>query len=138
MHVHGSCHCGAVRFEADIDPAAMAVCHCTDCRVMSGSAFRVVVPAPAASFVLEGAPRMYVKTAQSGARRGQFFCGECGTHLYAGAPEGGPVLSVRAGVLREFAELHPALQLWQRSSVPWVYALSDLAGCQQQEILQRR
>jgi hypothetical protein len=140
MRVHGSCHCAAIGFEADIDPAAAMVCHCTDCRVMSGSAFRVVVPAPAASFVLNGTPRVYIKTAASGARRAQFFCADCGTHLYAGAPppQASAFYSVRAGVLKEFDQVRPTAQLWQRSSVPWVYDLASVAGCQQQEILAQK
>ena len=39
MKVHGSCHCGAIRFEADADPAKAGVCHCTDCQSLTGSAF---------------------------------------------------------------------------------------------------
>ena len=31
MRVHGSCHCGAITYEADVDPALVGVCSCTDC-----------------------------------------------------------------------------------------------------------
>ncbi|MEJ0023213.1 MAG: GFA family protein, partial [Alphaproteobacteria bacterium] len=27
-------------YEAEIDPAMVGICHCTDCQMMSGSAYR--------------------------------------------------------------------------------------------------
>ena len=70
MKVDGACHCGKIRYEAEIDPAMVTICHCTDCQVLSGSAFRTVVPAPKASFrLLSGQPKIYVKTGDSGTRR---------------------------------------------------------------------
>ena len=44
MHVTGACHCGQIRYEAEIDLAAVSICHCTDCQKITGSAFRVNVP----------------------------------------------------------------------------------------------
>ena len=43
MRVDGQCHCGRVSFEADIDPQAVSVCHCTDCQALTGSPYRVTV-----------------------------------------------------------------------------------------------
>ena len=74
MKIDGACHCGLITYEAEIDPEQVEVCHCTDCQSLSASAFRVVVPAPADKFSLSGEPTVYVKTAESGARRIQTFC----------------------------------------------------------------
>ncbi len=52
MKIDGRCHCGEITFEAEVDPHAMLICHCTDCQTLTGSAYRAVVPAPAAHFVL--------------------------------------------------------------------------------------
>jgi hypothetical protein len=43
---------------------------------MSGSPFRAVVAAPIETFALKGQPKSYVKTADSGNRRAQVFCGK--------------------------------------------------------------
>jgi hypothetical protein len=62
MKMDGSCHCGRIRFEAEIDPVKVVICHCTDCQTLSGSAFRTVVPANEGTFVLRsGEPKIYVK-----------------------------------------------------------------------------
>jgi len=44
MKIDGACHCGYIRVEGDADPEKTTVCHCTDCQVGNGSAFRVNVP----------------------------------------------------------------------------------------------
>ena len=49
MKIEGGCHCGHIKYEAEVDPAGAGICHCTDCQVFSGSAFRVVVSTPAES-----------------------------------------------------------------------------------------
>ena len=51
MKVDGQCHCGQIRYEAEIDADKVNVCHCTDCQTLTGTAYRVSAPAPAASLV---------------------------------------------------------------------------------------
>ena len=128
MQVDGSCHCGDVRFAAEVDPRRVGVCHCEDCQVFSGSAFRVSVMVPSADFELvAGKPATYEKTAESGSTRSLVFCARCGTHLYGATPgaEAG-VYSVRVGVLAQRAELPPAAQIWCRSELPWLAELGAL------------
>lgn len=120
MKVDGRCHCGRIRFEAEIDPEAVGVCHCSDCQTLTGSLFRANVQAPAASFVLHGEPRIYLKTADSGRQRAHAFCPDCGTPIYAAAPRDTPSYSLRIGTLRQRRELGlPKRQIWCASAVPW-------------------
>jgi hypothetical protein len=30
MKIDGRCHCGEITFEAEVDPDALRICHCTD------------------------------------------------------------------------------------------------------------
>ena len=69
MHIDGACHCGLVSFSAEVDPARVVVCHCTDCQVLSGAPLRASVVAPVQSFVLSGQTKTYIKVAQSGSKR---------------------------------------------------------------------
>lgn len=83
MHVHGSFHCGGVQYQAQIDPERTTICHCTDCQKLTGSAYRVSVPAVEGSFQLvSGEPSIYVKIGDAGSRRAQAFCPNCGSPLY--------------------------------------------------------
>lgn len=87
MKINGACYCGVISFTAEIDPSQVVVCHCTDCQVLSGSPFRAVVATALGRFSLRGTPKSYVKVAESGNRRAQMFCPECGTPLYGTAPD---------------------------------------------------
>lgn len=128
MRVDGSCHCGDVRFEAEIDPKRVGICHCTDCQVFSGSAFRLSVMVAGADFQLrKGQPATYEKTAESGAQRQLIFCSRCGTHLYGATPGAErEIYSVRVGVLEQRAQLPPRAQIWCRSEMSWLPQLGDV------------
>lgn len=138
MHVDGSCHCGSIRFSADIDPGKVMVCHCTDCQKLTGSAFRVVVPAPIASFILHGEPTRYEKVAESGAKRVQAFCPKCGSSVFAVGQDNPTQVSLRVGVLDQRSQLLPSLQIWKRSALPWVDTLPSVCASEQQEALRVR
>ena len=127
MKVEGGCHCGRIAYEAEVDPNAVGICHCTDCQTLTGSAYRVSAPAPAASFrLLRGQPKVYIKTADSGSKRAHAFCADCGSPIYAAAPQDTPTYSLRVGALRQRAELPPRRRIWCRSALPWSLDLSGL------------
>ena len=133
MHIEGACHCGRIRFTAQIDPARVMVCHCTDCQVLSGAPFRAVVAAPIDSLEVQGEPRQYVKVAESGNRRAQVFCPECATPLWTTAPENATSVIIRLGCVKQGAQLTPAVQIWKRSALPWVYHLGDVPASDEQQ-----
>jgi hypothetical protein len=126
VRIDGGCHCGRIAYEAEIDPEKVGVCHCTDCQTLSGSAFVVYLPVQREALRLRGEPKLYVKTAQSGARRAQAFCPECGTRLYASAEKDPQVFNLRIGTVRQRALLAPKTQVWCRSALPWVKDLDSI------------
>jgi hypothetical protein len=127
MKIDGGCHCGNITFVAEIDPEKVMICHCTDCQRLTGSAFRVVIRAPKDTFELRGGkPKTYIKTAESGARRVQAFCPECGTPVYSSAADNPQDFGLRIGTIRQRAELRPAKQIWCRSALGWAMDLRAL------------
>ena len=83
MKIDGQCHCGHVTYEAEVDPEQVAVCHCTDCQMLTGSPYRVTVSTSRDSIVMTGSePKTYVKVAESGRNRLQLFCPACGSPLF--------------------------------------------------------
>ena len=137
MEINGSCHCGHVTYTAEINPDIIRVCHCTDCQTSSGSAFRVLVSVPSNQFeILSGETKRYFKMADSGQRRAQVFCPECGTQLYGTSDDDDPaMLSLRIGTVHQRDQLRPRLQTWRRSALSWVDNLSDVEAVPRQAAL---
>jgi hypothetical protein len=104
---------------------------CTDCQRLTGSAFRANISAPAAQFVLRtGAPKSYVKTAESGNKRRHAFCGNCGTPVYACAVDDPQSYSLRVGTITQRAAFSPLRQIWRRSALAWVDALAAVPAAE--------
>ena len=129
MKVTGQCHCGAIAYEAEVDPQMAGICHCTDCQRLSGSPYRVTLPTPTQNFrLLRGQLKTYIKTADSGTKRAQTFCGDCGSPIYAAAPENPPTISLRWGSIDQRAELPPQRQIWCGSAVQFAMNLGAVPG----------
>lgn len=135
MLVTGGCHCGHVTFKAEIDPAQVGICHCTDCQKLTGSPFRVTAPAPRSTVALTGAqPKLYRKMAENGNIRLQYFCGECGSPLFtAGEGDEAETWGIRWGSIDQRDQLKPSDQIWCRSAVDWLGEISTLPAFEKDE-----
>jgi hypothetical protein len=97
---HGSCHCGAVRFEADIDLTQPTYrCNCTIC---SRNRFWAAVVKPSAVRVLEGRAELtqYLFNSMQNEHR---FCRTCGVRPYGvgRTPDDQEVYGVNIGCLED-------------------------------------
>jgi hypothetical protein len=133
MKIDGGCFCGQVTYEAEIDPARVAICHCADCQINSGTAYGVIVPVDNDAFtLLTGTLKTHVKVAESGNRRALNFCPECGTRVHAHNADGDPgFIGLRVGTANQRDQLKPNKQAWTRSALSWV---EDLSGIQKFEL----
>jgi len=91
------------------------------------------VAAPFDSLAVKGQTKSYIKVAESGNRRAQVFCPECGTPLWATAPENPTSVMVRLGCVKQRVQLEPAVQIWAHSALPWVSGLASLKGSAKQQ-----
>ena len=94
---HGSCHCGAVRFEAEIDLAQPTYrCNCSIC---SRNRFWAAVVTPGAFRLLEGksAVQQYLFNSM---RNEHYFCKTCGVRAY-GLGNQGEMVGVNIGCLED-------------------------------------
>ena len=133
MKIDGGCHCGFLAYEAEADPDKTAICNCTDCQRLSGSAFRTVVPVESTSFRMKGEPTIYVKTAESGNKREQTFCPRCGSPVYSTVPGAGPkFMFLRVGTINQRDRFVPKTQLWARSQQRWVDAIGTINKTEKQ------
>ena len=129
MQIDGACHCGQVTFQAEIDPATVSLCNCTDCQTFAGAPFRWTVLTHAGTFRLRsGTVKGYVKLAESGKPREQGFCPNCGNALWGTALGADPnkIYSLRVGAITQRDQLTPRSQKWMRSAQPWTGNLGAL------------
>jgi hypothetical protein len=128
MQIDGQCHCGHVKYEAEIDPAKVSICHCTDCQQLTGSAYRVTAVTPTRNLRLTAnAPKVYRKYGDNGRPRLQSFCPECGSPLFtAGEGEDAETTGIRLGTINQRRDLKPSRQIWCRSALGWINDIADL------------
>ena len=132
VKIDGQCHCGSIRYEAEIDPDQVSICHCTDCQQLTGSAFRITVQVPRGNVRLTGAePQTYIKTAESGRKRIQRFCSDCGSPMFAtGEGADAEMWGIRWGSVRQRRDLSPRRQILCRSAAPWISAIDQIPGAE--------
>lgn len=97
---HGSCHCGAVRFEADIDLAQPTYrCNCSICR---RNRFWPAIVAPADFRLRQGEQELtrYLFNTQ---RNEHWFCRTCGVRPFGIGNAAGPgrIYGVNLGCLED-------------------------------------
>jgi len=128
MQIDGGCHCGYIKYQAEVDPSLASMCHCADCQTLGGGALRTALPTPQTQFqLLSGEPKTYVKTAESGNKRAQVFCPECGTHLYAtSVGNENKTLNLRIATAQQRDQMPPRRQVWFGSRQSWATELSEI------------
>ncbi len=108
----GGCQCGAARYAVAAEPLALYVCHCTECRRQSASAFGLSVIVPAAAFRLtSGDVATWSRPTDAGRRLDCAFCRVCGSRLFHTNP-GRATISLKGGGLDTPPDLSAAVHIW--------------------------
>ena len=119
MKVEGQCHCGNIAYQATVDPDTVLLCHCTDCRQESGSAFTFYAVWPAHQFEHVGETSEF---------HGRHFCPRCGSRLFSVDDR---EAEIKLGILsRVPTRLVPSYELWTKRREPW---LRPIDGAEQYE-----
>ena len=122
----GRCQCGQVRYRCAGEPLELYVCHCTNCRAQSASAFGISFIVPAASVqLLAGSPEYHGWNTDSGGRSNGAFCPNCGSRLWHEDAGPGEWISIKGGSLDEPVDLSHAVHIWVASKLPGVAIPGD-------------
>ena len=106
--ISGGCLCGAVRYECNAEPLGTAICHCTHCQKVSGSAFSVNVVVPAPSLTWQGQSlASYADKGESGKPLSRKFCRNCGSSLATETEALPGAIIIKAGTLDDKSWLKP-------------------------------
>ena len=115
----GQCLCGQVQLAVRGEPLRVGICHCTDCRQESGSAFTFYAIWPVHQFEHAGETSEF---------RGQRFCPRCGSRLFSVDEH---EAEIKLGILSQApTPLVPSYELWVKRREPW---LRPVAGAEQHE-----
>ncbi|KAI8626413.1 Mss4-like protein [Xylariaceae sp. FL1651] len=120
----GGCFCGKVRISYEGEPLGKALCHCVDCRKITGSTYstNIIVAGPGFK-VLSGTPKTISKTADSGNEITSHFCGDCGSTIWRDGPSFGDNKCIKVGTLDDADALDkakPGVELYTTERVSWV------------------
>lgn len=117
MSLQGGCLCGAVRYEADVEPGRTTHCHCVHCRRSSGAPLVTWTQVPTDRFRwVAGEPGRYASRA--GVER--TFCRGCGTQLTFVDSEDDNILDITAGSLDDPDRLQPEDHVWCDRRIRWM------------------
>jgi hypothetical protein len=98
MPITGGCACGAIRYEAAVEPVMMFNCHC-----------------------VRGTPRYHDSDASSGGQHRRGYCADCGSRLTGGQNPAGDsgIVGVTAGSLDDPALFRPQMDIFAAQAQPW-------------------
>lgn len=116
----GGCLCGAVRYRAEGPLRPVVMCHCTQCRRMTGH-YMAATAAKRAGFAIEAPGAVAWYEASSEARRG--FCPRCGSTLFWDGA-GKDYVSIAAGTLDDSTGLASACHIFVADKGGY-YAITD-------------
>jgi ADP-ribosyl-[dinitrogen reductase] hydrolase len=114
----GSCHCGAVQYEADAIDGGLWHCHCRTCRKTHAAQRNTAARVSRANFrVVAGKSKLTAYESSPGKLR--HFCSECGAHIYAEYPER-PFVVLRAATLDNDPVVRATMNVWLSHELPWL------------------
>lgn len=117
MDLQGGCFCGAVRYEVKGEIFNSTLCHCTDCRRVSGAPALAWFSARRADFrYTQGEPARFSSSEQ--VLRG--FCPHCGTTLTFEDGRWPEELDITTCSLDDPTSVPPGDHTFVRSRLHWV------------------
>ncbi|EXJ72136.1 uncharacterized protein A1O5_04640 [Cladophialophora psammophila CBS 110553] len=134
--IEGSCLCGNVKFNLDIESDQTKTCHCRPCRKITGAVMSLNLTVSSKSFSLTNGTLKTVKTTHcdEGFEFSLAFCQECGSPVYAvphwaGAQD---ILVIQVGTLDDANVLQraPAVEMNVKQRLGWV---KEVEGAEQKE-----
>jgi len=110
------CACGAIRFEVRGAPLNAAICHCSQCKKITGSPMFMAPAFKKADVVMErGEPKWFESS--DIAKRG--FCENCGSSLFFKF-NNTDTIDVLIGAFDNPGGIQPTDHLWVSNKLPWL------------------
>ncbi len=114
----GRCLCGAVRFLVRPPFTDAGRCHCKRCQIRSGQSSSLVARVPRSALeITDGRDELRAWRPPTG--NPKWFCGLCGTHVFAGELDGEGSVGLRPGTLEPTPNVDARWHIWVSSMPAW-------------------
>ena len=123
---HGSCLCGAVRYEVTGDFDAFFLCHCSYCQKDTGSAHAAYLFSSSATLSWLAGEEQIQSYTVPGTRHEKAFCKTCGSALPY-MQMAGKLVVVPAGSLESSVSIRPNAHIMLGSKADWDDGLDEIA-----------
>ncbi|WP_166251401.1 GFA family protein [Marinobacter salicampi] len=114
----GQCLCGGVTFTYQGPLGPIALCHCSQCRRVHGSAFSASAPAQKVHWQWLAGTEL-IREYESRPGKFRAFCSVCGSSLYSRVDAIPGILRVRTGLINEPLNKSPAAHVFVGSKSDW-------------------
>lgn len=112
-----SCDCGHLSIEVRSWPFLQLVCHCSDCRSISGQPFTEIAFFAPGTPVIKGESLALTMKGSSGHNKTYYSCPTCKVVMCASVDGVGGALGVVASRLRPF-KFRPLMHVWVSAKAP--------------------
>ena len=120
IELKGKCLCGAVKYKLSENPLFTQVCHCKDCKVLTGSSYVVNSSVLENTLIVEGEVSSTELKAGSGASCKTYFCTKCGAYVYADYDSAIKRLTLRTKNLDNPENFTPKVHILKKNKDPWL------------------
>ena len=115
----GRCYCGDVEYEFDDPIHSQLLCHCRECRYLSGGAANASIIISEENFrFTKGEPNIF-KRGDLKSPRVRYFCGNCGTHICVESPPRPGMLVLKIGTLDDHSWFNPESAIYCIDKQPY-------------------
>jgi hypothetical protein len=120
-HVTAICACGQASITLSAPPALHGVCHCTNCKRRTGSAFGISAYFDKSAVVgTDGETVTYAFRDKQNHDQERHFCKRCGTTLFWFISSLPDKIGVAGGCLSESPMPEPTFSASEAGRIPWV------------------
>jgi hypothetical protein len=122
MQQTAQCACGATSITVDGTPSTYAICHCTNCKRRTGSAFGMSAYFNNTEVVKqEGSTVTYAfHNAEQGFDQVRHFCPTCGTTLFWNTSTSPKLIGIAAGCFNDQLTGQPKFSVTDSKRYHWV------------------
>lgn len=114
----GGCLCGAIRYEASVEPMMAGHCQCRDCQRMGGG-HASMLGFPEDKVKLTGTPKYYGTKADSGNISSRGVCPNCGSWVVGKTSGMANFITISAGTLDDPGQFKPQLVVYHDRANAW-------------------